>query len=111
MKSTLERLYRLIPLGKKLGLERMQAACAAFGNPERSFPAVHVAGTNGKGTVTAFVSSMARAGGLNVGVYTSPHLMRFAERINLGGQPISDEHLVDLLNRVLDRAPDLTFFE
>ncbi len=111
LKSTLERLYKLIPLGKKLGLERMQAACAAFGNPERTFPTVHVAGTNGKGTVTAFVSSMARANGLNVGVYTSPHLMRFAERINIGGQPISDELLVDLLNRVMDRAPDLTFFE
>jgi len=111
LKSTLERLYRLVPLGKKLGLERMQAACAAFGNPERTFPTVHVAGTNGKGTVTAFVSSMARANGLNVGTYTSPHLMRFAERINIGGQPISDELLVDLLNRVMDRAPDLTFFE
>ena len=56
LKSTLERLYRLIPLGKKLGLERMQAACATFGNPERAFPTVHVAGTNGKGTVTAFVA-------------------------------------------------------
>ena len=111
LKSTLERLYRLIPLGKKLGLERMQAACAAFGNPQLAFPTVHVAGTNGKGTVTAFVSSIARANGLNVGVYTSPHLMRFAERINIGGQPISDERLVDLLSRVMDRAPDLTFFE
>jgi dihydrofolate synthase/folylpolyglutamate synthase len=111
LKSTLERLYKLIPLGKKLGLERMQAACAAFGNPERTFPTVHVAGTNGKGTVTAFVSSIARANGLNVGVYTSPHLMRFAERINIGGQPVADELLVDLLNRVMDRAPDLTFFE
>ncbi len=111
LKSTLERLYKLIPLGKKLGLERMQAACAAFGNPERTFPSVHVAGTNGKGTVTAFTASIARANGLNVGVYTSPHLMRFAERINIGGQPISDEVLVDLLNRVMDRAPDLTFFE
>jgi dihydrofolate synthase / folylpolyglutamate synthase len=111
LKTTLERLYKLIPLGKKLGLERMQAACAAFGNPERTFPTVHVAGTNGKGTVTAFVSSIARASGLKVGVYTSPHLMRFAERINIGGEPISDEVLVDLLNRVMDRAPDLTFFE
>jgi dihydrofolate synthase/folylpolyglutamate synthase len=111
LKSTLERLYKLIPLGKKLGLERMQAACAAFGNPERTFPTVHVAGTNGKGTVTAFVSSIARANGLNVGVYTSPHLMRFAERINIGGQPVTDELLVDVLNRVMDRAPDLTFFE
>ena len=111
LKTTLERLYRLIPLGKKLGLDRMHAACAAFGNPERAFPTVHVAGTNGKGTVTAFTASIARANGLKVGVYTSPHLMRFAERINIGGQPISDELLVDLLNRVMDRAPDLTFFE
>ncbi|MEO7032278.1 MAG: folylpolyglutamate synthase/dihydrofolate synthase family protein [Polyangiaceae bacterium] len=111
LKSTLERLYKLIPLGKKLGLERMQAACAAFGYPERAFPAVHVAGTNGKGTVTAFTASIARASGLKVGVYTSPHLMRFAERISIGGQPISDELLVNLLNRVMDRAPDLTFFE
>ncbi|HYQ47036.1 MAG TPA: Mur ligase family protein, partial [Polyangiaceae bacterium] len=111
LKSTLERLYRLVPLGKKLGLSRMQAACAAFGNPQLAFPTVHVAGTNGKGTVTAFVSSIARANGSKVGVYTSPHLMRFAERINIAGQPISDELLVDLLNRVMDRAPDLTFFE
>jgi len=111
LKSTLERLYRLIPLGKKLGLERMQAACAAFGNPERAFQTVHVGGTNGKGTVTAFVSSIARASGLKVGVYTSPHLMRFAERININGQPISDEQLVPLLNSVMDRCPDLTFFE
>jgi len=70
-----------------------------------------VAGTNGKGTVTAFTASIARASGMKVGVYTSPHLMRFAERINIGGQPISDELLVDLLNRVMDRAPELTFFE
>ncbi len=111
LKSTLERLYRLVPLGKKLGLERMQAACAAFGNPERAFPAVHIAGTNGKGTVTAFTASIARASGMKVGVYTSPHLMRFAERINLDNQPINDELLVDLLNRVMDGAPDLTFFE
>lgn len=111
LKSTLERLYRLIPYGKKLGLERMQAACDAFGNPERAFPTVHVAGTNGKGTVTAFTSSIARSNGMKVGVYTSPHLMRFAERINIDGQPIADDRLVELLNRVMDRAPDLTFFE
>src|SRR3954463_12346019 len=89
----------------------MQAAGAAFGTPERAFPTVHVGGTNGKGTVTAFTASIARASGMKVGVYTSPHLMRFAERINIGGQPISDELLVDLLNRVMDRAPELTFFE
>ena len=82
LKGTLERLYALALLGRKLGLERVQAVCDKLGNPERSFQVVHVAGTNGKGTVTAFVGSMARAAGLRVGVYTSPHLCRFAERIN-----------------------------
>jgi len=72
---------------------------------------VHVAGTNGKGTVTAFVGSMARAAGKNVGVYTSPHLCRFAERINIGGAPIEDDKLVYYLNQVMDIGPDLTFFE
>jgi dihydrofolate synthase/folylpolyglutamate synthase len=110
-KATLERLYALIPRGKKLGLERMQAACAQFGNPEKSFEAVHVAGTNGKGTVCAFVASMARASGRRVGLYTSPHLTRFGERINIDGAPIEDSELARHLNRVMDEAPDLTFFE
>lgn len=111
LKSSLERLYGLIPRGKELGLERMQAACDAFENPERAFEVVHVAGTNGKGTVASFVASMARAQGKRVGLYTSPHLIRFAERIQIDGAPVEDDVLVRLLNDVLDRAPDLTFFE
>jgi dihydrofolate synthase / folylpolyglutamate synthase len=111
LKATLERLYALALHGRKLGLERVQAACDKLGNPERAFQGVHVAGTNGKGTVTAFVGSMARAAGNNVGVYTSPHLCRFAERINIGGAPIEDDKLVYYLNQVMDVGPDLTFFE
>lgn len=111
LKATLERLYALALHGRKLGLERVQAACDRLGNPERTFEAVHVAGTNGKGTVTAFVGSMARAAGKNVGVYTSPHLCRFAERINIGGAPIEDDKLVYYLNQVMDAGPELTFFE
>jgi dihydrofolate synthase / folylpolyglutamate synthase len=111
LKATLERLYRLALHGRMLGLERVQAVCDKLGNPERSFQAVHVAGTNGKGTVTAFVGSMARAAGKNVGVYTSPHLCRFAERINIGGVPLEDDKLVYYLNHVMDVGPELTFFE
>jgi dihydrofolate synthase/folylpolyglutamate synthase len=111
LKATLERLYALALHGRKLGLERVQAVCDKLGNPERSFQAVHVAGTNGKGTVTAFVGSMARAAGQRVGVYTSPHLCRFAERINIGGAPLEDDKLVVYLNQVMDIGPDLTFFE
>jgi dihydrofolate synthase/folylpolyglutamate synthase len=109
--ETLARLYALAPRGQKLGLERVQAACQRFGNPEKSFEAVHVAGTNGKGTVCAFVASMARASGRRVGLYTSPHLTRFAERIQIDGSPISDEALVHTLFQVLEGAPELTFFE
>jgi dihydrofolate synthase/folylpolyglutamate synthase len=111
LKATLERLYALIPRGRMLGLERMQAACARFGNPERAFEVVHVAGTNGKGTVCAFTASIARAAGQRVGLYTSPHLSRFAERINIDGAPIEDAVLVRLLDQVMDHAPELTFFE
>lgn len=111
LKSTLERLYGLIPLGRKLGLERMAAACAAFGNPEQGLRLVHVAGTNGKGTVCNFVASMASAAGLKVGLYTSPHLCRFGERIRIGGEPVDDDTLVSSINAVMDRCPDLTFFE
>ncbi len=89
----------------------MEAACQKFGHPERAFRAVHVAGTNGKGTVSAFLSSMHRAAGKRVGLYTSPHLVRFAERIRVDGVPLADDALATLLDRVLDGAPDLTFFE
>ncbi len=109
--STLGRLYALVPRGAKLDLSRVEAVCQKFGNPERAFPAVHVGGTNGKGSVCAFVSSMLRAHGKRVGVYTSPHLNRFAERIQIDGQPISDEDLVKYLNQVMDAGEDLTFFE
>jgi len=109
--TALARLYALIPVGQKLGLERMQAACQLFGNPERAFEVVHVAGTNGKGTVCAFTASMARAAGRRVGLYTSPHLVRFAERIQIDGTPLDDATVARLLTEVMDKAPDLTFFE
>lgn len=112
LKETLERLYARVPLGRKLGLERMQVVCDALGNPERSFQAVHVAGTNGKGGVSSFLASMLRASGRRVGLFTSPHLNRFAERIVIDGEPISDDEVVKYVGHVLSVAPaDLTFFE
>ncbi len=109
--GALEDLYRRIPLGMRLGLEPMRDACARLGHPERSFAAVHVAGTNGKGSVCAMVESIARTQGLRTGLYTSPHLCRFAERIRIDGEPISAPSLADLLGRALHEAPDLSFFE
>ena len=107
----LNKLYRRVPLGMRFGLEAMRSACSRAGHPERAFPVVHVAGTNGKGSVCAMVEAIARAHGMKTGLYTSPHLCRFAERIRLGGDPIDDASLADLLHRVLDSEADLSFFE
>jgi len=109
--DVLQRLYARIPLGMRLGLEPMLAACERTGHPERDFPAVHVAGTNGKGSVSAMVEAIARAQGKKTGLYTSPHLCRFAERIRIDGVPVSDDVLTALLGRALDAGPDLSFFE
>jgi dihydrofolate synthase/folylpolyglutamate synthase len=109
--SALTRQYARIPLGMRLGLGPMREACERTGHPERAFRAVHVAGTNGKGSVCAMVESIARAAGLRTGMYTSPHLCRFAERIRVDGQPVTDDALTGLLTRALDDGPDLSFFE
>ena len=109
--QALQRLYGLIGRGARQDLGAMREACARLGSPETQFPAVHVAGTNGKGTVAAFLSSMHRAAGKKVGLYTSPHLIRYAERIRIDGEPLDDATLATLINRVMDGSPDLTFFE
>jgi len=109
--EALKRLYSLVPRGQKLGLERVHAACEFFGHPERSFEVVHVAGTNGKGTVCAFVASMLLSSNKRVGLYTSPHLVNFSERIRVNGNPIEAEMMGELLNAVMGAGKDLTFFE
>jgi dihydrofolate synthase/folylpolyglutamate synthase len=109
--TALRDLYRRVPMGMRLGLETMRDACGRWGHPEQSFAAVHVAGTNGKGSVCAMVESIARAQGLRTGLYTSPHLCRFAERIRVDGDPIDDQALAALLDRILDEEPALSFFE
>lgn len=81
-----------------LGLERMHAALARLGHPERQVRAVHVAGTNGKGSVSAMLASILRHHGLRVGLYTSPHLCRFNERISIDGAPIDDAAFADALD-------------
>lgn len=111
LKQALVRLYGIIGRGQRQGLDAMVQACAQLGHPETKFECIHIAGTNGKGTVAAFLSSMHRAAGRRVGLYTSPHLVRFAERIQIDGQPIDDATLARLINQVMDACSDLTFFE
>jgi len=111
LEAALEELYARTSRGMVLGLDSMRACCMRFDSPERAFPAVHIAGTNGKGSTAAMVERIAREAGLKTGLYTSPHLHRFAERIRVNGEPLDDETLAALLNDVLGREPGLTFFE
>ncbi len=96
-----ERLRARHPQRIDLSLERMCALCAALGDPQhRMPPVIHVAGTNGKGSTVAFIRAIAEAAGLTVHAYTSPHLVRFNERIRLGGRLIGDAALNAILDRV-----------
>jgi len=95
--SALERLYRRQTFGIKLGLDAVRRLCELCGNPQDSFAVVHVAGTNGKGSVCAMMEAVLRQAGLRTGLYTSPHMVHFNERIRIGGQDISDAALVDAL--------------
>jgi dihydrofolate synthase/folylpolyglutamate synthase len=110
----LDRLATLSPGADVLGLDRISALLARLGNPERDLPPVfHVAGTNGKGSTCAFLRAAVEAAGLKAHVYTSPHLVRFNERIRISGKLIDDEPLADLLAEVLDASGgiDPSFFE
>ncbi len=114
VQAQLDRLAALGPGADILGLERIRALLARIGNPEAALPPVfHVAGTNGKGSTCAFLRAGLEAAGHIVHVYTSPHLVRFNERIRLAGRLIDDDALASLLAEVLDAADGLTisFFE
>ena len=114
VQAQLDRLAALsLPQGR-LGLETIRALMERLGNPHRSLPPVfHVAGTNGKGSTCAFLRAMLEAQGYRVHVTTSPHLVRYNERIRLAGELISDAMLADVLEEVLDAGEDLgpSFFE
>jgi dihydrofolate synthase / folylpolyglutamate synthase len=114
VQAQLDRLAALSPGRDTLGLERIRELCARLGNPQERLPPVfHVAGTNGKGSTCAFLRAATEAAGLTAHVYTSPHLVRFNERIRVAGKLIDDETLAALLSEVLDHAEGLeaSFFE
>ena len=105
-------LYARAPRGIELGLAPILDACAKAGHPERAARlTAHVAGTNGKGSVAAMLERIVRLSGRRTGLYTSPHLCRFAERIRLDGAALDDERLRDVVGRALAVSPPLTFFE
>src|SRR5437868_14950657 len=110
-REALERLFALRRFGVRPGLDATRAALAAVGDPERAFAAIHIAGTNGKGSTAAFTESVLRAANRRTGLYTSPHLSRFTERIRVAGEELDEREAAELAARVLDAAPSLTFFE
>jgi len=110
--SSVERLFALgheLQHGpsRKFDLAHMRVLTDALGNPQRSFPSVLIAGTNGKGSTAATLASILRASGHRVGLYTSPHLLRINERISFSGQPVSDAAFAAAFERVTTAAASL----
>ena len=114
VQSQLDRLSKLSPAGDRLGLERIAQLLDRLGRPQDELPPVlHVAGTNGKGSTVAFLRAALEASGHKVHAFTSPHLVRFNERIRIAGRLIDDDQLAGLLTEVLNASDDIepSFFE
>jgi dihydrofolate synthase/folylpolyglutamate synthase len=110
----LERLTRLYPRAIDLGLDRIERLLGEMGSPHKKLPpVVHVAGTNGKGSLVAYLRAMSEAAGYRAHVYTSPHLVRFNERIRVAGRLIEDEELEAILIECeeVNAGKPITFFE
>jgi len=107
-------LYSLQKHGVKLGLERIGALLRGLGAPHERYPSLHIGGTNGKGSTAAIAAAILEAAGYRVGLYTSPHLVDFRERIRVSGQPIPEDTVAELtetLQAALGGACQPTFFE
>lgn len=113
--SAVERLFALEKFGIKLGLDNIRVLLAALGNPERTWPSIHIGGTNGKGSVAAMVERALRASGLRTGRYTSPHLDRIEERVAIDGVAIDPATFEAVTADVFEVVDSLgitpTFFE
>ncbi|MFC1885503.1 bifunctional folylpolyglutamate synthase/dihydrofolate synthase [Thermodesulfobacteriota bacterium] len=110
----MQAMFSLNRFGIKLGLSSIQNVLDGLGNPQNAFSCVHVAGTNGKGSIASALSTIFNLAGYKVGLYTSPHLVRFNERIRINGRPIDDDDVVRSYHAVKDLHSgerELTFFE
>jgi len=113
LQPDLNYLYALNTRGIKPGLERIQKLLTALDNPQYNYKVIHVAGTNGKGSTCAVIASILRLGGYKVGLYTSPHLLDFNERIRVNNREISDQEIALFIRRwrkLIDKL-DCSFFE
>jgi len=118
--ETIQYLYAQLPMFQRVGqaaykanLNNITAICNLLGNPQQSFKSVHVAGTNGKGSVTHMLASVLQEAGYKVGVYCSPHLVDFRERVKINGQMISQQEVIDFVERCKDLFDEIqpSFFE
>ena len=105
--ESLEYLESLGQFGIRLGMDRIQQLLFVLGHPENQIKTVHVAGTNGKGSVTTMISTILMEAGLRVGKFTSPHLVRYNERIQINEKEIPDDEFAEILTRVRDFAENL----
>ena len=118
--QTLAWLFKRLPMyqrvgapAMRMGLDQMNRLSAELGNPDRSLKCIHIAGTNGKGSTAHMLASVLQTAGYTVGLYTSPHLKDFRERIKINGQPIDKEIVVDFINQHLEvlESGNYSFFE
>lgn len=111
--EAIEHLYSLEYTGMKLGLDNIKALMEAVSNPHRAFPAIHVAGTNGKGSVCNMLAAAFQANGCKTGLFTSPHLVSYTERMKINGKPIAEERLTEYFKAVWKDIQEIkaTFFE
>jgi dihydrofolate synthase/folylpolyglutamate synthase len=114
--ETINYLYNLQKQGIKFGLDNISRLATAFDNPHKSFLTVHVGGTNGKGSTSAIIASILKTAGLKVGLFTSPHIVSFTERIRINGKEITEDEIIRLAGEVKDIVVQLddfspTFFE
>ena len=111
--AAIEALFARTTSGTKFGLERTEAILASLGSPHEKLSAIHVAGTNGKGSVVAAAEALLSAPGRKIGRYTSPHLIDFRERITVDSEPIPEEAVLEFLEKWIPAAEEMgaTFFE
>lgn len=113
IESTLEKLYALQMFGMKLGLDNIRKFLQLLGNPQNNLKCFHVAGSNGKGSTASFIASILQTAGFKTGLYTSPHFVKFNERIRINGIEIEDEFIASFYNQheQFINENKLTFFE
>jgi dihydrofolate synthase/folylpolyglutamate synthase len=113
LQTALNKIYSMHQFDIKLGLERIEKLLEQIGNPQKDLRCIHIAGSNGKGSTASFIASILMEAGFKVGLYTSPHFVKFNERIRINGAEIDDEYIARFISEIENHIESLklTFFE